>query len=31
VSEFTHGEIKKTMEVLTLDSPVDIFFNEEVS
>lgn len=30
-SEFTHGEIQKIMNILDLESPVDIFFNSQVS
>lgn len=30
-SEFTHGEIHKIMQILDLESPVEIFFNETVS
>ena len=30
-SEFTIGEIKKIVEFLSLDSPMEIFFVEEVS
>lgn len=31
LSEFTQGEIKTIIEFLKLDSPMDIFFSEEVS
>ena len=31
ISEFTHGEIQKTMEVLKLESPIEIFFTNKVS
>lgn len=30
-SEFTQGEIKAIMEILGIKSPVDIFFDDEVS
>jgi len=30
-TEFTLGEVKKIIEILKLDSPVDIFFSEKVS
>lgn len=30
-TEFTHGEIQRTIEVLGLDSPMDIFFTVKVS
>ena len=31
VSEFTQGEIQEIVDVLGLDSPVEIFFTKEVS
>lgn len=31
ISEFTLGEIKQIVSALGLDSPIDIFFAEEVS
>ena len=31
VSEFTQGEIQKAMDVLKLESPVGVFFNQKVS
>ena len=31
VSEFTQGEIQKIVDILNLDTPVDIFFAKSVS
>ncbi len=31
ISEFTYGEIVKIVEILKLDSPIGIFFDEKVS
>lgn len=31
ISEFTQGEIEKICEILSLDSPVEVFFAKKVS
>lgn len=31
ISEFTLSEIQKIVDILDLDSPIDIFFNSKVS